>query len=104
MRDLLAQGLDVQGVEQVLAAHRSGIVKRHPGTRHHLLGNANQRPVGRSLSRSSALTLLRRHALNLIQAPMRSTRAIAKTRDASQLQRLGKPAEEPREDPHHVPK
>ena len=89
MRDLLAQGLDVQGGEQVLAAHRSGIVKRHPGTRHHLLGKANQRPVGRGLLGSGALTLPRRHALNLIHAPMRSTRAIAKTRDAPQLQRLG---------------
>ena len=34
---------------------------------------------------------------------MRSTRAIAKARDAAQFQRRGKPAEQPREDPHHVP-
>jgi hypothetical protein len=32
MRDLLAQGLDVQGGEQVLAAHRSGIVVSIPTT------------------------------------------------------------------------
>jgi hypothetical protein len=47
--------------------------------------------------RSGALTLPRRHALNLVHAPMRSTRAIAKTRNAPQFQRLGEPAEEPRE-------
>src|SRR5271154_4672461 len=85
MRDLLAQGLEVQGGERVLAAHCSGIVKRRPGARHYLLGNRDQRPVGRGLLRSGALTLPRRHALNLVHAPMRSTRAIAKARGAAQL-------------------
>jgi hypothetical protein len=103
VRDLLAQGFDVQGGERVLAAHRGRIVKRLPGARHYLLGNLDQRPVGRGLLRSGALTLPRRHALNLIHAPMRSTRTIAKTRDARQFQRLRKPAEEPREHAHHVP-
>jgi hypothetical protein len=56
MRDLVAQGLDVQGGEQVLASHPSGIVKRHPGARHYLLGNRDQRPGGRGLLRSGALT------------------------------------------------
>jgi len=104
MRDLFAQGLDVQGGERVLAAHRSGIVKRHPGARHHRFGNLDQCPIARGLPRSGALALPRRHALYLIHAPMGSTRAIAKTRDAPQLQRLGKPAEEPRKDAHHIPK
>ena len=103
MRDLLAQGLDLQGGEQVLAAHRGSVIKRLPGSRHHLFGNADQRLIGRSLPRSFALTLPRRHPLDLVHAPMRSTRAITKTGDVPQFQRLGKPTEESREDAHHVP-
>jgi hypothetical protein len=43
--------------------------------------------------------VMRQHdsCLYLVHAPMRSTRTIAKTRDAPQLQRLGKPTEGPRE-------
>ena len=103
MPDLVADGVGRHGGKQVLATHRRGLLKCGFGARHHLLGNRDQRPVGRGLLRSGALTLPRRHPLNLVHAPMRSTRAIAKTRDAPQLQRLGKPAEEPREDPHNVP-
>jgi hypothetical protein len=39
MRDLLAQGLEVQGGERVLAAYCSGIVKRRPG----VFGQARRR-------------------------------------------------------------
>src|SRR5215470_218895 len=37
MRDLIAQGLDLQGGQRVLAAHPGSVVKRRPGTRHYLL-------------------------------------------------------------------
>jgi hypothetical protein len=56
MRDLIAQGLDLQGGQRVLAAHPGSVVKRRPGTRHHLLGNRDRRPVGRDVSRSGTLT------------------------------------------------
>jgi len=103
MRDLRAQSLDVQGGEWVLAAHRSGIVKRRPGSSHHLLGNRDQGPVDRGVPRSFALALPACHALYLVHAPVRRTRAIAKARDAPQLQCLGEPADQPRQDAHHVP-
>src|SRR5499427_3668250 len=81
MRDLVAQGLDLQGGQRVLAAHPGSIVKRRPGSSRHLFGNRDQRPVARNVSRSSPLTLPARHALYLVHAPMGGARAVAKARD-----------------------
>jgi hypothetical protein len=64
MHDLIAQGLDLQSDQRVLGAHRGSVVKRPPGASYYFLGNADQRPVGRSLPRSFALTLPRRHPLS----------------------------------------
>src|ERR1700694_2611163 len=71
MRDLVADGVDRHGGKQVLAAHPGGVLACGSGVRHHLLGDADQRSVGRGLPRSGALALLRRHALNLVHAPPR---------------------------------
>jgi len=91
-------GLDLQIDQRVLGAHRALSSSAFLAACHYFLGNADQRPVGRSLPRSFALTLPRRHPLYLVHAPMRGARAIAKTRDAPQPQRLGKPTEERSED------
>src|SRR6266446_9834298 len=84
MRDVVADGVDRHGGKEVLAAHRGGLLKCGFGTRHHLLGNANQRTVDRGLA---LLTLPRRHPLNLVHATVRRTPAIAETLDAPHLQR-----------------
>jgi hypothetical protein len=49
------------------------------------------------------LALPRRHPLNLLHATVRRTPAIAETLDTPQLQRLGKAADQTRDDPHHIP-
>jgi hypothetical protein len=61
---------------------------------------ADQRAVSRGLPR---LALPRRHALYLVHATPGRAPAIAKRRDPSQLERLGKAADQARDDAHHIP-
>src|SRR5689334_13829836 len=55
MRDLVAQALDLQSSQRLLAANPGSVIKRLPRSRHHFLGNADQRPISRSLPRFFAL-------------------------------------------------
>jgi hypothetical protein len=101
--DLVANGVNRHRSKRVLAEQLGGFVECGSGARHHLVSNVDQRPVGRGLPRSDALALPRGHALYLVHASPRRTPAIAKTRDTSQLQRLGEAADQARDDAHHVP-
>ena len=103
MRDLVAKGVNRHGGKEGVAAQFAGFIERDSGARHHLLGNADQFTVGRGLPRSGTLALPRGHALNLVHATPGRTPAIAKTLDASQLQSLGKVADQARDDAYHVP-
>ena len=76
--NLVADGVDLQGRQHVRAALGGGVVEHGPGVRHHLFGNVNQRSIGCPLRRSGPLALARRHALDLVHAPVRSARRLRK--------------------------
>jgi hypothetical protein len=100
MLDVRADAFDLHGSRQIWGAHCGGRLDGTCGPHYRLLGNFDQLPILLCLL---VLSLARRHALNLIHAPMRGTRAIAKILDTRQFQGLGQLLDRARENPHHVP-
>lgn len=98
--DLLADFFDGDVGKRILAALRGGLLDRHSGAFHDLLGNADELAV---LADLPLVALACRHPLDFVHPTPRRTGAIAKTLDTSALQRFGEATNQARDDAHHIP-
>src|SRR4249919_3739825 len=83
--DVLADFFNGHVGEHILAARLAGLLERHSCAFHDLLGNADELAICPGLL---LVALPRRHPLDLVHSTPCRTRAIAKTLDTSQFQRL----------------
>ena len=98
--DVLADFFDGHVGKHILAARLAGLLERHSCAFHDLFGNADELAICPGLL---LVALPRRHALDLVHPTPCRTRAIAKTLDTSQFQRLAEASDQAGDDAHHIP-